>query len=148
MFFQSDKSQPKIETIIGAGTELAGNIRTNESVRVDGKVIGEVSAESVVVGEKGVIQGNITTNNVVVGGRVKGNISSGSNLEILSHGHVFGDIQTVKLIIADGATFEGNCHMVKTEPQIIEMTPDIVSSEGNDTQHNGKNLKVISNTKK
>lgn len=146
MFFKSNRAQTKIETVIGPGTELDGNIHTSESVRIDGKVHGEITADSVIIGEKGVVLGDVSANNVTIGGKIKGNISSNFTLDLLSKGQVLGDIRTNKLIIADGATFEGNCQMVKTDGQIIEMNPDVVNSDSPPT--NGKNLKVLSGGKR
>jgi len=145
MFFNKDKKRSKIETIIGAGTELEGNIHTNESVRIDGKVRGEIRADCVIIGEQGSILGNVSANEVSVGGRVKGDISSSTLLDLHPSGQILGDIRTSKLIVADGATFEGNCQMVKTDGQVIEMNEDNASAQNN--HQNGKNLKVL-NTKK
>src|SRR5579864_8314125 len=91
MLFISKKNQSRIETIVGPGTDVDGNIRTNESIRIDGKVKGEVVAEAVVLGETGFIQGDISANKVTVAGRVKGNISSATILELLPKAQVNGD---------------------------------------------------------
>src|SRR5437660_11373477 len=115
MFQLSSKTNSKIETIVGSGTEIEGNIRTNESIRIDGKIKGSVSAESVVVGEMGVILGDISANKVTISGKVKGNVSSATSMELLPSGQILGDIRTNKLIISDGATFEGNCQMMKSD---------------------------------
>lgn len=141
MLLGNNKASSKIETIIGPGTEFEGNIRTSESVKIDGKIKGEVHAETVIVGESGVVLGDITANGVTIGGRVKGNVSAASILDLLPRGHVLGDIRTSKLVISDGATFEGNCQMVRSDGQIIEMKPDALPDES--TNSNGKNLKVV-----
>ena len=141
MLFNNTKTQSKIETIIGPGTELEGNIHTNESVRVDGKIKGEISAESVFVGESGAVLGDISANNVTISGRVKGNVSAASVLELLPSGQVLGDIRTNKLIISDGGSFEGNCQMVKADGQVIELRPEALPLDANGNQ---KNLKMVS----
>src|SRR5262245_45878552 len=106
MFQLSKKPGTKIETIVGPGTELEGNLRTSESVRIDGKIKGEVSAEAVILGASGVVLGDISANRVTIAGRVKGNVSAVASLELLPKGQIYGDIRTNKLVIADGATFE------------------------------------------
>jgi cytoskeletal protein CcmA (bactofilin family) len=149
MLFNSSekKSTAKIESFIGAGTEIEGNIRTNEVVRVDGRIKGEVTAESVVIGQNGVILGDISANKVTVAGKVKGNISASSTLELLATGHVIGDLRTNKLIIADGACFEGNCQMVKADGQVIEMNPTNASLD--DMPEGKKNhLKVLDHARR
>lgn len=141
MFLQN-KNGTKIETIIGHATEIEGNINTNQSVRVDGKIKGEIKADGVYVGESALVTGDITGNRVTIAGQVKGNVSSSTTLEILPKGHVFGDIRTNKLIIADGAVFDGNCQMIKSEGQIIEINPQ----ELQDGSH--KSLKMVANGKR
>jgi len=144
MFFNSSKHQTKIETIVGPHTEIEGNVHTKESLRIDGKIKGEIGAESVVVGENGVVLGDISANHVTVGGKVKGNISAASHLEMYPKGQVLGDIRTSKLVIADGAVFEGNCQMVKADGQIIEMNPEALPETGS----GNKNLKVVPGSKR
>lgn len=133
MFLKSNKSAPKIETIIGSGTEMEGNLHTKESMRIDGKIKGELHAQAVVIGEFGVVLGDITAAMVTVAGKVKGNIFANESLELLPKGQVLGDIHTAKLMISDGATFEGNCQMIKGNGQVIELNP----------QEGHKNLKVV-----
>ena len=111
-----------VETIVGAETVFQGTIRTKNSLRVDGKLEGGVAeADGIVIGEKGVIQGDISGRIVVVGGKVTGNITASHSLEILSQAQVYGDINTASLSIGDGATFEGNCVMATEKSKIIEM---------------------------
>jgi cytoskeletal protein CcmA (bactofilin family) len=143
MLFSSSekKTTNKIESFVGAGTEIEGNIRTNEVVRIDGRIKGEVNAESVVIGQNGVVLGDISANKVTVAGKVKGNISAAATLELLPSGHVIGDLRANKLIISDGACFEGNCQMVKSDGQIIEMNPSAVTLEVELPE--GKKVKVI-----
>ena len=114
-------ANPKIETIVGPGTELEGNIRTTESLRIDGKIKGEIQAETVMIGENGVVLGDITGTRVTIAGKVKGNVTASQVLELLPTGHVLGDIRSHKLVISDGATFEGNSQMTKSDGQVLEL---------------------------
>jgi cytoskeletal protein CcmA (bactofilin family) len=141
MFFNSKKAD-KIEAFVGQETEIEGSVKTTETIRIDGKIRGGLNAESVIIGEHGQILGDISANKVVVGGRVKGNISAASVLELTPKSVVLGDIRTSKLIIADGASFEGNCQMLKADGQVIELAPEAEQ----ETHH--KHLKVVSNGSK
>ena len=95
-------------------------VASKSSIRVDGKIEGGITdADSVVIGGKGDIQGDISAKSVVIGGKVIGNISA-SNIEILSDASIHGDIKTAALAISEGANFEGNCTMTK-EKQIIDL---------------------------
>jgi len=136
--FSLKGSGSKIEAVIGPQTEIEGSVRTNEGIRVDGKIKGGVNAEAVFIGIAGAVFGDITANKVVVGGKVKGNVAASDTLELLSTGQIMGDIKTSKLIIADGAAFEGNCQMLRPEGQVIELNSDAGNSV-NDKKH----LKVV-----
>jgi cytoskeletal protein CcmA (bactofilin family) len=147
MFMKSEKNAPKIETVVGTATEMEGNIRTTEFIRVDGKIKGEISAQGVVIGENGVVLGDITADCVTIAGKVKGNISANASLELLPKGQILGDIRSAKLIISDGATFEGNCQMIKADGHILEVSPQVLSVDMDSQQH--KQLKAIAgNTKR
>ncbi len=111
MFGKKDIDPAKMETVIGPDARFQGNVRSKGYVRVDGTVEGGVSAEGVIVGEKAVITGDVTAKIVFIGGKVTGNVTAASSLEIQPRGQVRGDIRTTQLSIADGALFEGHCVM-------------------------------------
>jgi cytoskeletal protein CcmA (bactofilin family) len=123
----SKSANPKLETILGPGTEIDGNIKTSESIRVDCKIKGEINAESIVIGENGVVMGDIVANHVTIAGKVKGNVTANTALELLPSGHIIGDIRSNKLIISDGATFEGNCQMLRSDGQVVEIPTKAMS---------------------
>jgi cytoskeletal protein CcmA (bactofilin family) len=138
MLFKSNQPKHKIETIIGLETEINGNLTTSQSVRIDGRVKGEVRAEAVVVGSAAVVMGDIFADHVTLAGKVKGNITAKDQFELLSSGQLIGDIETGKLIIAEGALFEGHCQMKKSEGQVIELHPATLVNKGEnhrDKQH-------------
>ncbi len=141
MLFNNKKAE-KIEAFVGQETEIEGSIRTTETIRIDGKIKGGLNADSVIIGEHGQILGDVSANKVVVGGKVKGNISAAVVLELMPKAVLMGDIRTAKLIIADGASFEGNCQMLKADGQVIELAP-----EGNEQESHHKHLKVVSGNK-
>lgn len=143
MFARSEKKEPRLETVVGGGTEVEGNLNTAEGIRIDGRVKGAVRAETVVIGPQGVVYGDVTANKVTISGKIEGNVAASTILEILPQGHLVGDIRTSKIIIADGARFEGNCHMVKSDGQVIELNPELIT----DGQNPGSRLKVISQQK-
>jgi cytoskeletal protein CcmA (bactofilin family) len=137
MFTNNKSANPKIETIVGPGTEMEGNIRTTESLRIDGKIKGEIHAETVMIGENGVVLGDVSGTRVTIAGKVKGNVSASQVLELLPTGHVLGDICSNKLVISDGATFEGNCQMMRSDGQVLEL-PTMSDDERDDHK-----LKVV-----
>ncbi len=107
--------------LIASGTIIKGEINSAVDIRIDGSVEGTIfSKGKVVVGEKGVVNGEIKASNIDVMGDVKGNIISVNTLSLKASGVINGDISTQTLIIEQGAKFNGNCKMGKeqeTAPQ-------------------------------
>ena len=102
----------KLTTLIGPDTYVQGVIRTKGSVRIEGRLEGNITdAQNVIVAETGQIQGDVNAQGVVIGGRVKGNIAATKSIEILARGQVIGDIRAPQLNIENGAVFEGGCFM-------------------------------------
>jgi cytoskeletal protein CcmA (bactofilin family) len=98
--------------LIGMGTVVEGKIRTQGSVRIDGKLVGELSAsESLAIGTSGEIEGNVSAKNVVVGGKVRGSITATEKVVFEGKSVVKGDIRAAKLIIDEGSIFDGKISM-------------------------------------
>jgi cytoskeletal protein CcmA (bactofilin family) len=104
-----DLDNHKMETIIGADTFFQGHIRLKGFARVDGKLEGSLTAEGVIVGPQGQIQGDITAKRVLISGQVIGNIHAEEILEL--QGQVTGNIQTARLSVTPGALLDGQCLM-------------------------------------
>ena len=99
-------------TVIGDGTVMDGNLKSNSSVRVDGTVNGDVTTESfVIVGTSGKVQGNIKASDVNIAGEVNGNVRNSGKIELAGKGKLVGDIQTASLAIEESAVFQGSCTM-------------------------------------
>lgn len=106
-----------VETIIGKNTELKGTIISQGTVRIDGKLEGElISSGDVVVGETGVIQAQIKAKNLTVAGEVRGNVDISERLDLLATAKLFGDIKIKVLTIEEGAVFRGASEMKHAEP--------------------------------
>lgn len=122
--------QKEIETLLGENTVFQGSIRTKGSIRIDGRLEGNVlEANQVVVGSKGFVQGDISAQSVIVGGKVNGNVTATENIELRSGAQLLGDIHTSTLSIGEGAVFEGHCVMTSEKAKVIELeTEPIVAS--------------------
>lgn len=102
--------------LIASGTIIKGEINSAVDIRIDGSVEGTIfSKGKVVVGEKGVVNGEIKASNIDIMGDVKGNIISVNTLSLKASGVINGDISTQTLIIEQGAKFNGNCKMGKEQ---------------------------------
>jgi cytoskeletal protein CcmA (bactofilin family) len=114
--------------LIAAGTVFEGKLRTPGSIRIDGRVVGEVAAaQSVAVGGSGDVDGNVTAKTVTIGGKIKGLIVAQEKLVFESKAIVRGDIRAARLVIDEGALFDGKCTMgeVKPMPTPVEAKPEI-----------------------
>lgn len=101
-----------IETIIGKGTALNGNIASNGNLRVDGTLEGNIETTGhVVIGSSGIITGNISAASLDVAGAVTGNVTTVGNLSIHPTGQLVGDVRVKSLNIADGGVFRGRSEM-------------------------------------
>jgi cytoskeletal protein CcmA (bactofilin family) len=98
--------------ILRYGTNIEGNIRTNGDIRIDGILKGSLTCEGkLVVGESGVIEGEIFCKSADISGNLKAKISVKELLQLRSTANINGDIFTSKIAIEPGANFTGNCRM-------------------------------------
>lgn len=108
-------SQQEISTILGEGFVFTGELRGNAAVRIEGKIIGNVHVEAgVILGEKGIIEGDIITRSAIIYGTISGNVKA-TQLEIKKTGCVKGDITTDTLEIELGAQYNGKLNMKRQE---------------------------------
>ncbi len=102
----------KISGIIGPDTEFTGDIRFKDTFRIDGKFKGKIlEGNTLIVGETGEIEADIDVANISINGIVKGKIVANERIEIFSKGKVTGTITSPKLVIEEGAFFQGTCQM-------------------------------------
>lgn len=107
-----NNSSDKVDTMIGEGTEFNGSIVTNGTIRVDGKVEGEVTTEGdIIIGETGKVKANAKGKNITIAGEINGNIEGTGKLELLPTAKLLGDIKVDDLYVDSGAIFQGNCEM-------------------------------------
>ncbi|RME67747.1 MAG: polymer-forming cytoskeletal family protein [Nitrospirae bacterium] len=112
------KRVDKVETIIGSNTRMKGEVELKGALRVDGVFEGNLHADSVVIGEKGRVKGELRASAVVIGGTVEGNVYASEYVEIKSKGRMIGDVTTKKLTIIEGGIFEGRSNMTKEGPKV------------------------------
>jgi cytoskeletal protein CcmA (bactofilin family) len=121
---QTGLDPSKVETIIGSGVEVKGTFISKTTIRIDGRVEGDLQSEGdVILGKEGRVKGNIKARNVYIGGRVNGNSFAESKIEIQPGGQVFGDIKAPIVVIMEGAIFEGHCEMgSKEKGKIVDIS--------------------------
>ena len=105
----------QISTIIGEGYVFTGELLGPSVIRIEGKIIGNVNIDcGVILGENGIIEGNITSQSVIIYGTVNGNIKT-TQLEIKKTGLINGEIITDTLEIELGAKYNGQLTMQMPE---------------------------------
>lgn len=119
--------QSEITAFLGKGTEFKGVLSFEGTIRVDGKVEGEiVSKDTLIAGDGAILQGEVSVGTLILSGKVIGNISAGQKVHILAPANIQGNIKTPKLIIEEGVTFDGKCEMagVKNiaEQKVVSLT--------------------------
>jgi cytoskeletal protein CcmA (bactofilin family) len=97
---------------IGQGSVIRGDIKTQGDLRIDGTLIGTIDTKGkLVLGESGVIEGEVTCQNALIAGKLKAKITVSELLSLKASAELTGDIITNKLSIEPGANFTGSCSM-------------------------------------
>jgi cytoskeletal protein CcmA (bactofilin family) len=123
-------SQDKILTLISEGCKFEGNLSSPSTTKIDGHVVGNLRGESgIIIGEKGVVEGNVNAVDVVIYGTVKGNVKA-HKLELKRSGTLDGDIIVEELVTESGFKFNGTVKMGdKSKSNIIDMKVDMKDND-------------------
>jgi cytoskeletal protein CcmA (bactofilin family) len=114
---QSERPQGEITTLLGRGSEFEGKLTFEGTVRIDGKLSGEIFSEDVlVVGEGAMVNAEIDVGVIIVEGNVTGNIRAKRAVELHAPARVKGNIETPSLYIDKGVMFEGFSKMENIQP--------------------------------
>ncbi|MDA0311936.1 MAG: polymer-forming cytoskeletal protein [Gemmatimonadetes bacterium] len=99
-------------SIIGPGMRVVGDCETDGTIRIEGTVEGSVRAgKAVVVGKDGLVSGDISTQDAVISGTVKGTLVAESRLELQATCRIEGDVRARRMQLEEGAIFNGTVHM-------------------------------------
>lgn len=104
--------QSSIDSLIGAGTRIEGNIVFKGGLRVDGEVRGNISCENdpqgtLVISERASVEGEVTVGHVVINGTVIGPVCASESLELLPAARVTGDVEYHQIEMQQGAVIQG-----------------------------------------
>jgi len=119
--FSSD-APTDLRSFLGEGTDINGEVKFSEIMRVDAAISGTITSEngSLLVMERGKVKATVTVGTVEISGTVEGTITAKNSVKIHSTGRVYGDIFTPALIIEHGAVFDGKCHMLDGKDQAMK----------------------------
>lgn len=99
-------------TVVGRGAQLEGTLVSLESIRIEGKASGKIAARGdVILSSDSQVEADIEAENVVMGGKLKGNITARTKTELVDGGRLEGKIQSKVLVVREGAMFFGQSNM-------------------------------------
>lgn len=105
-----------INSIIGLGSTIRGDIKINGFVRIDGDIDGNLETTgNVIIGENARVQGNIIARSITIGGVVHGNITASDSVQLLSTSIVLGDILAHQIQAEENVIVNGHCIALSNE---------------------------------
>ena len=122
-------------SIIGPGMRIVGDLVTDGTVRVEGEIRGTIRAtKAVVVGREGLVEGDIITQDAVIGGRIRGSVVAESRLELQATCDIEGVVhaRAQHLHLEEGARFNGQVQMLDADG--VRALP---AATGENSTHNG-----------
>jgi len=131
---QPIENSASLATIVAAGTEIKGKIQSNGDIRVDGVLIGDIQTTAkVLIGPSGEVQGDIQAQQADILGKVTGNLKIADLLCLKGNSSVNGNMHTGQLQVDPSASFNGECHMGKTEAvaQVVAIQHESHHATGN-----------------
>lgn len=109
-------------TIIGAGTVITGDIESSGDIRIDGTLVGNLHSKAkVLIGQEGVVEGDINGQQADIMGKVTGMLRIRELLQLKGRCVVTGEIYTGRLEVEPTATFNGSCYM---GANVVEINAD------------------------
>ena len=131
MFGKTEKPQSQIDSLIGVGTHIDGNINFSGGLRVDGRVTGNIVAlgdkpSTLVLSDQAVIEGKIVVTHAVINGTVVGAIHASEYVELQPKAKVSGDVHYKVMEIQLGASVDGMLHHldnVQADNKVVPLIP-------------------------
>ena len=95
-------------TLLAKGVLLKGEIHVEGTVRIDGRLDGDIQTSGqVIIGEDGLVQGTITAGTVICSGRIKAKVTANERVQLMKTATLIGEVLTPVLIMEDGAKLQG-----------------------------------------
>jgi len=132
----TEKPCNTIDTLIGAKTDLKGDIVFTGGLRVDGKVRGNITAKgdgnsTLVLSENAMVTGNVTVPHIITNGTIKGNVRAAERIELQPKAEISGDVYYKVIEMSLGAVINGNLLREAVEANKGTVTRLKSASEGN-----------------
>ena len=109
-------------SFLGPSLEIKGKVSGEEDLQIDGKVEGPIAiqGQKLIAGRSAQLHSEISAREVVVYGKVQGNVRAQDRVEIKKDGSVVGDITTARISIEDGAYFKGRIEIERSKAGVVE----------------------------
>jgi cytoskeletal protein CcmA (bactofilin family) len=108
------KPQATLNGFLDQGCVIRGDVSFSELLRVHGQVVGTVSSDKeLLVGEGGVVEGEVSVGRLVVAGTVRGTVRAAERVVVHAGGKVIAEVHTPKLVVDEGGVLDGPVHMVR-----------------------------------
>lgn len=120
-------------SIIGPGMRVDGDCITEGTLRIEGHIKGTVRAgKAVVVSKDGVVEGDVLTQDAIIGGKVAGSVTADSRLELQATCQIQGEIRARRIKLDEGGQINGNVRTGEVERQSVgpRVGPDTVRAPG------------------
>ena len=123
-------------TFLGKGVDFKGVIHFDGTVRIDGRLEGEIHTKgTLIVGENAVIKGIISAGSLICSGKINGNINAAEKVELMKPAVLIGDVRSPSISMEPGAHFHGLCDMgankwFNEEHQDLEKVHDLAAHHG------------------
>ncbi len=118
-----------LTAFIDEGSEIEGKYTFSGTAFLNGKFKGEiVSTDTLIIGEKGIVNATIRAGTVVISGEVVGGLLATERVEMKKSARVFGDVEAPVVVIEEGVLFEGHCRMTKERPAEAPPTREVSAS--------------------
>lgn len=98
------------ETVISPDARFEGTLKFKDSLRIDGQFEGEIDSNGTLfIGKSGAVKAEVAVGNIIVEGKIEGNVTCRDKIELRSTAKIFGDIKAARLTIAEGVNIVGKC---------------------------------------
>lgn len=129
-------------TLLAKGVVLKGEIHVEGTVRIDGRLDGDIQTKGqVIIGEDGLVQGTVTAGTVISSGRIKAKVTAMERVQLLKTATLIGEVHTPVLIIEEGAKIQGVTDMGVTAWP--EEHPKLPGSVRDLSAHRAKQVVVL-----
>jgi cytoskeletal protein CcmA (bactofilin family) len=129
-------------TLLAKGVVLKGEIHVEGTVRIDGRLDGDIQTKGqVIIGEDGLVQGTITAGTVISSGRIKAKVMADDRVQLMKTATLIGEVLTPLLIIEEGAKLQGVMDMGVTAWE--DEAPKLLGNVSDLSAHRAKQVVVL-----